>query len=265
MGIPKSRMLMRPLKTDMGEVLISQRKLDGLVNLTQMAEASSKKVNDWLRLQDTKEYLDELSFDTGIPVSTLVIVIKGGNRKEQGTWANLEVAIKFAGWCNKKFEIQVIRWFKEWAQGQGKTESELFRLCFYDDATPWEKRVPNEFWVQLKRLYGVVYNPERGAPEGGYPAKLVKHLIISRLPKFVQEGLDEFNPIRDNNKRKYKHHQWLKDGTARTHYEYIVHQCARVMTESKTRGGFEQLWDILFPIQEITQISLLPPNYLLEN
>lgn len=63
------------------------------VNVTQMCQANEKQFNDYSRLEITKAYLDGLSADTGIPVSGLVITIKGGNDKQnQGSWAHPEVA-----------------------------------------------------------------------------------------------------------------------------------------------------------------------------
>lgn len=82
---------------------ISQKQ-NGYVSLTDMATASGKKVNDYLRLDSTVEYLEALSTDTGFPVSSLVKVSKGGN-VEQGTWAHPEIAIDFATWCNVYFRI----------------------------------------------------------------------------------------------------------------------------------------------------------------
>ena len=51
---------------------VSQRIEDGYINLTQMAHASGKKVNDYLRLETTKAFIDELSLVTGIPVSKII-------------------------------------------------------------------------------------------------------------------------------------------------------------------------------------------------
>ena len=85
--------------------LIRQR-ADGYVCLTDMAETSGKKVNDYFRLKSTKEYLDGFSAVTGIPVTALTQGIQGGNEQEsQGTWAHFEVAIDFAKWCSVPFRI----------------------------------------------------------------------------------------------------------------------------------------------------------------
>ena len=77
---------------------------DSYVSLTDMAKASGKKVNDYLRLGTTEDYFSEFSTDTGIPVSALVKTFKGGSGK-QGTWAHPEIAIDFAQWCSSKFKV----------------------------------------------------------------------------------------------------------------------------------------------------------------
>lgn len=83
--------------------IISQD-VDGYVSLTDMAKAADKRVNDYLAIKTTKEYLDVLSTDTNIPASALVKVFKGGSGK-QGTWAHPEIAIDFAQWCSPKFKV----------------------------------------------------------------------------------------------------------------------------------------------------------------
>jgi len=83
---------------------ISQMQVSSYVSLTDMAKAAGKKVNDYLRLDSTNQYLEALSFDTGCPVSSLIQVAQGKG-KTQGTWAHPEIAIDFASWCNVQFRI----------------------------------------------------------------------------------------------------------------------------------------------------------------
>ena len=56
---------------------IGQRREDGYINLTQMAQANSKDLYDYLRLNTTKAFLEELSLETGIPGSKIIQVRKG--------------------------------------------------------------------------------------------------------------------------------------------------------------------------------------------
>lgn len=86
---------------------IPQRELDSYVSLTQMAIPFNKKVNDYLRLKATEEYLQALSSDTGIPVSELIVIVKGNysDKIEQGTWGHKLVALDFARWLNPSFSV----------------------------------------------------------------------------------------------------------------------------------------------------------------
>lgn len=92
---------------------IEQRAIDGYFNLSAMCKAEGKLVADYLRLKGTKEYLEGLSTDMGIPISALVEGSKGGN-EEQGTWAHPEVAVDCGKWCSIPLRIAVNRWFVQW-------------------------------------------------------------------------------------------------------------------------------------------------------
>ncbi len=74
---------------------------DGYVCLTDMAKASGKKTNDWLRLTSSTSYLEVLSGITGLVVTELVQIAQGGTPELQGTWGHPEVAKEFERWCNQ--------------------------------------------------------------------------------------------------------------------------------------------------------------------
>jgi hypothetical protein len=82
-----------------------------MVNATEMMNAFPKKrMNDFLRLKQTKEFI-ELAIDrygnSRIADEQRVLrVIKGG-LEQQGTWMNDRLALKFAAWLNPKFEMWI--------------------------------------------------------------------------------------------------------------------------------------------------------------
>lgn len=85
---------------------------DAYINATKAARHFNKQVGDYLRLDRTKEYVAELSSalfpETGNPVSEenqLVIVKKGGQPEEQGTWLHPKLTIDFARWLSAKFAV----------------------------------------------------------------------------------------------------------------------------------------------------------------
>ena len=69
---------------------------DKYVCLSDMATASGKRLNNWIQLQSTSEYLSAFELATGEPVAMLLEIENGIT-----TWAHPEIAIKFEGWCNK--------------------------------------------------------------------------------------------------------------------------------------------------------------------
>lgn len=97
---------------------IGQRRSDGYINLTKMAQANRKLIADYLRLETTKAFLQELSVDMEIPISGkngLIQIRKGGNNKlNQGTWGNPKVAIHCGQWCSPKFAVLVSKWVFDW-------------------------------------------------------------------------------------------------------------------------------------------------------
>lgn len=78
---------------------------DGYWNASEMCRANNKQVNDFLRLNWSKQYLEVLSTETGIPVSLLVQVKHGGKLTEQGTWVDRRIALRIAQWCSPPFAV----------------------------------------------------------------------------------------------------------------------------------------------------------------
>ena len=79
-----------------------------MVNATQMAKAFGKRPNDWLNLQSTKDFLDELTITrkNGNVEYQAVITKKGGlNPDEGGTWLTEDAALEFARWLSPSFAI----------------------------------------------------------------------------------------------------------------------------------------------------------------
>jgi hypothetical protein len=99
---------------------VAQRVVDGYINATALCKASGKKINDYLRLDSTKEFLEALSGSlgllpilnnpvAGIPATALVIVFKPGH-SQQGAWVHPQVAIHLAMWCSPEFAVLVTGW-----------------------------------------------------------------------------------------------------------------------------------------------------------
>lgn len=105
--------------------LIHQRLTDGYINATALCKACGKLLADYTRLKSTEEFLNELSSDVGIPISTLVQVVKGGIPELQGTWVHPQVAINLAQWASPKFAVAVSKWVFEWMTGHLSSSARL--------------------------------------------------------------------------------------------------------------------------------------------
>ncbi|RAO74956.1 KilA-N domain-containing protein [Dyella jiangningensis] len=105
-----------PHKVDNG-LIIAQRQSDGYINATAMCQAVGKQFNDYTRLASTREYVDALSDETGIPVSELIQTFKGGDTSRQGSWVHPDLAIHLAQWLSPKFAVMVSKWVREWLAG----------------------------------------------------------------------------------------------------------------------------------------------------
>jgi hypothetical protein len=80
---------------------IDQRQSDGYVNLTQMVKAGDpdKKLNNYLRQESLKPYLEEVSKETGISVIKLTEVKTG---RYGGTWGHPLVADRLKVWLSNR-------------------------------------------------------------------------------------------------------------------------------------------------------------------
>jgi 5-methylcytosine-specific restriction endonuclease McrA len=106
-------LILHSLTTDSGIVQVAQRPTDGYIHLNPMAKAVGKEVFTWTRSKDTQEYFDVLSAVPQNCGTEFLQQIQGGPPKLQGTWAHPQPALKFAAWCDKRFEVQVWAWIDQ--------------------------------------------------------------------------------------------------------------------------------------------------------
>ena len=104
-----------------GEI-IAQRAKDGYINATAMCKAAGREFKHYRENRGTKDFLEALSAEVGIPTSELVQSISGGIPTEQGTWVHPQVAIHLAQWASARFAVLVSRWVLEWMTGADRAE-----------------------------------------------------------------------------------------------------------------------------------------------
>lgn len=108
------------IKHEYNGLHIPQRPTDGYIDATAMTKAQQvqegkrRDVSDWVRLKRTQETLIHLSGVTGIPVTELVQVFKGGDPEKQGTWIHPRLAVRFATWLSDDFGYLVETWVAQW-------------------------------------------------------------------------------------------------------------------------------------------------------
>ena len=101
-----------------------QRDEDNYVNLTEMAKAFNKRVNDWTVNKTTQAYIEALSEETGILVSKLLFATQTTN-VDRCTWAHPLVAIAFAQWLNPRFHVWCNLHIKHIIEQQAKPQVEV--------------------------------------------------------------------------------------------------------------------------------------------
>lgn len=144
---------------------VDQRQKDGYVNATQLCKVHRDKTgerkdpSEWLSNKSANSAIAKLSAVTGIPVTELVEVKKGG--KYQGTWIHPRLAVRFAMWLNDDFSLLVEDWVHEWlSSGYSPIQLEMDadRVQLRDDLKD-KKRL--EFTGQIKAFLVAAgrYNP----------------------------------------------------------------------------------------------------------
>jgi hypothetical protein len=110
---------MTPIKHDYNGITINQRPEDGYINLNEMAQATSKRVDNWLQNKSTQELIAEFNLEPSLNSrkATALITDPTNAKFGGGTWAHPDIAIQFAQWCSPSFAIQVSRWVREWFSG----------------------------------------------------------------------------------------------------------------------------------------------------
>lgn len=183
--------------------IIQQRLMDGYVNATALCQAAGKKINDYYRLKSTTEYMDALSSETGIPVSALNQVFRGGIPELQGTWVHPYVATHLAQWADAKVAVKVNIWVTEWMNGNIKPQATMpYHLQRY---LLNASKIPHGFFSILNEItyfliaplekLGYIL-PERLVPdisEGRYFCEWlrdVKGIDTKTLPKYSHEYAD---------------------------------------------------------------------------
>ena len=86
-----------------GEFIVPIRS-DGMVNATALCKAGNKLIGHYLENKNTKEFLQVLELDIGIPISRIMEVNLGGH---SGTWVHRKLGYHLAQWISAEFAVRV--------------------------------------------------------------------------------------------------------------------------------------------------------------
>ena len=188
-----------------GNDVVPQRPQDGYINATRLCKQAGKQLNDYGRLAHTKSFLEELSLETGIPVSNLVQVIRGrGDRVEQGTWVHPQVAVNLGQWLSPSFAVQVTKWVFDWMSGKAHPWMPVHVQRYLKNS----RKVPYGYFSMLNEIYlnllapleeyGVVL-PDRMMPDistgqmfSGFLRS--KGIATGEFPSYDHEFVDSKRP-----------------------------------------------------------------------
>ena len=85
-----------------------------MVNATEMVKAFDKRLDNFLRLKQTKEFISVLeSVPSHVREHQVIRAVSGGKYELRGTWVNDILALKLAAWLSPQFEIWVYTKIKE--------------------------------------------------------------------------------------------------------------------------------------------------------
>ena len=97
--------------------VVMQRASDGYVNVATICAKYGKLIDDYWRMQATKDYLKVLWSAIGKAIPELVITTAGGTPDVRGTWVHPRVAVDIAAWCSHSFAVWMDDWVYDWMKG----------------------------------------------------------------------------------------------------------------------------------------------------
>lgn len=170
-----------------------------MVNATQMAKPFGKRVDNYLRLQGTKDYILLLEARySDVREREVLRIIQGGVPELQGTWMDEKLALKFAAWLSPVFELWVYDKIEELFR-TGRTELDnrpstdiISALRLIVDKLEYQERDINELKEGLKEVKDYVGDLEAkiiSKDENYYSVAGYSRLVNRACPLHVAKEL----------------------------------------------------------------------------
>lgn len=161
-------------------------------NATVAAKHHGKRALDWLRLDSSKEYAEELGKELNIQainvkgeISHLLARVETG--RNGGTWMHPELAVEFARWLSPKFARACDRHIKNLLLSKNfqLTEDQITGLMLYQQPTSWEKRFKEPFYQALSKMSGLPYFGHNGGCPALFGQITARWVYGVALPDYV--------------------------------------------------------------------------------
>lgn len=167
-----------------GNIAVSFRE-DGYLNATQIAAHFGKLPKDYLKTEQTQQYISALAESLSERTKILtdenqLVIVKKGNSKNftQGTWLHPKLAIHFARWLDPKFAV----WCDEQIEAllNGKVSDGPAAKTTADDRTPLRQAV-----AALVGRKGIDYSTAYGMVHQRFNVGAIEDLPAGQLPEAV--------------------------------------------------------------------------------
>ena len=168
-----------------GNIAVSFRE-DGYLNATQIAAHFGKLPKDYLKTEQTQQYISALAESLSERTKILtdenqLVIVKKGNSKNftQGTWLHPKLAIHFARWLDPKFAV----WCDEQIEAllNGKVSDGLPAKTTADDRTPLRQAV-----AALVGRKGIDYSTAYGMIHQRFNVGAIEDIPAEQLPEAVR-------------------------------------------------------------------------------
>lgn len=167
-----------------GNIAVSFRE-DGYLNATQIAAHFGKLPKDYLKTEQTQQYISALAESLSERTKILtdenqLVIVKKGNSKNftQGTWLHPKLAIHFARWLDPKFAV----WCDEQIEAllNGKVSDGPAAKTTADDRTPLRQAV-----AALVGRKGIDYSSAYNMVHQRFNVAAIEDIPAGQLPEAV--------------------------------------------------------------------------------
>lgn len=181
--------------------------LDGWFNATEAAAKHGKRLDVWLKSDETKGYIAALGRALNTTKRWDLIRASRG-RHGGGTWLHPKLGVAFARWISPDFavwcDLQIDAIIRNGIRAEGNAG--LLPLLLRSDVAEWELRFPPSYYQALAHATHTKYTGHSGGTPALYGQLTEKWVYGCLLPNDVRAELKE------RKHKSEKMHQWLTAG-----------------------------------------------------